>query len=115
MPFLRIETNAALSPDACDKLLKGATDIIAGQMSKPVEYIQVIVDGKSAMSFGGSTDPNALVELRSLGIPEEKPKPLSAAICQLLEEVLSIPPKKVFINFVDMERAMWGWNGSTFG
>ncbi|MDA0723375.1 MAG: phenylpyruvate tautomerase MIF-related protein [Verrucomicrobia bacterium] len=39
---------------------------------------------------------------------------LSFALCKFLSERLSIAPKRIYLNFHDVPREMWGWNGSTF-
>ena len=64
---------------------------------------------------GPGAAPDLGPGLRSLGLPEGTTAALSEAISQLLEDVLDISPKRVFINFFDLEHSKWGWNGGTFG
>ena len=115
MPLLKIQTNTDISDSQNASLLERGTRIIVDVLEKPLGYVQVLAEGKQAIAFGGSSDPSAFVELRSLGLPEGAPRKLSAAICALLEEELGISSKRVFINFFDMERADWGWDSGTFG
>ena len=63
----------------------------------------------------GSGQPTAFAELRALDLSESMAKPFSAALAGFLEEKLSISPNRLFINFFDIPRPLWGWNGSTFG
>ena len=115
MPLLRIQTNVAVSEDKADALLSQGTDLIVNVMNKPREYVQVVLGPEVAIAFAGSRVASAFVELRSLGLPEDTAKLLSEKICDLLEVELAIPPARVFINFFDFPRPMWGWNGKTFG
>ena len=115
MPLLKIQTNTGLSAEQSRALLSRGTDLIVEKMGKPREYVQVVVQPDQAIAFGGSTEPSAFVELRSLGMPEETAKTLSAEICGIMEQEASIPAARVFINFFDIPRPMWGWNGKTFG
>jgi hypothetical protein len=39
---------------------------------------------------------------------------MSQKICSYIEEELGVPPDRVFIDFRDLERNMFGWNGKTF-
>jgi len=114
MPLLKIQTNVEVSTDDADRLLHALTELVVVKLNKPIEYVQVLLDPNRALHFAGTDQPNAYVELRALGLAEDQAKPLSAAICQLLKERLNIPGERVFINFFDVPRALWGWNGSTF-
>ena len=40
---------------------------------------------------------------------------LAQKVCALLQELLGITPDRVYLNFIDVPAANWGWNGSTFG
>ena len=114
MPLLRIQTNVAVPEDKADALLSQGTDLIVNEMNKPREYVQVVVESEAVIAFAGTRDASAFVELRSLGLPEETAKILSEKICALLEAELAVSPARVFINFFDFPRPMWGWGGKTF-
>ena len=114
MPLLKIQTNVAVPADKVDALLSQGTDLIVNEMNKPREYVQVVVEPEVAIAFAGSREASAFVELRSLGLPEDTARLLSKKICGLLEAELAIPPARVFINFFDLSRPMWGWDGKTF-
>ena len=66
------------------------------------------------MLFGGDGAPLAYLELKSIGLPGGRTVEFSAALCQLIHETLKIPQERIYIEFTDTERQMWGWNGSTF-
>lgn len=110
MPLLRIQTNV----EKPGELLQRGTELVARELNKPVEYIQVIVQTAVKQSFAGTEEPNAFVELRSLGLSADQAKSLSRSLAELLKRELHLRPERVFVNFTDFDRKMWGWNGSTF-
>ena len=114
MPLLKIQTNQTVEPATRDAILTGMTNLIAEELDKPREYVQVVLEPDRTMAFAGTTAPAAFVELRSLGMPESKPKAFTAAFCGVLAEQLGVPPTRVFVNFFDIPRSHWGWNGNTF-
>lgn len=115
MPLLRIQTNQAVAPEQRDALLTALTRTVAELLAKPPAYVQVVLETEVAMAFGGTTEPTALAELRSLGLPHEAPKAISARLCTLFQEELRVPPDRTFIVCADHPRTHWGWNGGTFG
>ena len=66
------------------------------------------------MLFGGEAGPAAFLELRSIGgLDANTNAVLSRKLCKLLESEIDIPPERVFLNFVNVKRGDWGWNGKT--
>lgn len=114
MPLLKIQTNVDVPPSETAALLGAMTDLVARELNKPKEYVQAILEPRVAMQLAGSGQPTAFAELRALDLSEAMAKPFSAALARFLEEKLSIPPNRLFINFFDIPRPLWGWNGSTF-
>lgn len=114
MPYLRIQTNAPLGEEEKSRLLKTASGEIAGALGKPESYVMVAVEAGTPMSFAGSSDPCAYLELKSLGLPRSSTPDLSQMLCGLMETHCNIPPSRTYIEFVDPERSMWGWNSGTF-
>ncbi len=115
MPLLKIQVNTTISGEQAEALLSQGTALVVNEMNKPREYVQVVLEPDTAIAFAGTREPSAFVELRSLGLPEDLAKLLSEKICALLESELAIPPARVFINFFDFPRPLWGWDGKTFG
>jgi phenylpyruvate tautomerase len=112
MPYFKVTTNVAIQEPRMSKFLEEMQKFIAEEMDKPEKYIMVAVDDQVAMQFGGSDAPLAFVELKSLGRPDTKK--LSTAICDLLRLKLNIPVDRIFIEFVDEPRDMFGFNRTTF-
>lgn len=96
------------------QLLSDASQLVAKKLGKPENYVMVAIEPPIPMSFAGSTEPTAYLELKSIGLPETKTQELSTALCGLIEKNTSINKDRIYIEFANAPRAMWGWNGGTF-
>lgn len=114
MPFLRIQTNIDLASEDKTRLAQACSHLVSELLGKSKDFVQVIVEGHQSMVFGDSTEPTVFVELRSLGLNTVGLSPLAAEITRVLRERLDVDPKRVFLNFFDLSRTHWGWNGKTF-
>ncbi len=114
MPFLRIQTNVDLGSEARTTIAGTSSRLVSELLGKPESFVQVQVQDNQALVFGGSDEPNAFVELRSLGLPDDL-NPLARRITESIEQQLGIASDRIFINFFDLPRAEWAWNGKTFG
>ncbi len=115
MPYLNIQTNQSLNPEAQDKLLSEGSKLVASALGKSEDYMMVSLQDGAPMLFGGKPDPTALLELNSLGIPEGATKEICKQLCALVDSVAEIPPERVYVKFNDIQRSMWGWKGDMFG
>jgi phenylpyruvate tautomerase PptA (4-oxalocrotonate tautomerase family) len=114
MPLLKIETNQAVAADAQQRLISKASAQVAAMLGKPESYVMVSLQLNPAMLFGGSDEPLAYLELKSIGLPEARAAEFSQGLAELMNAELNLPPDRVYIEFADAPRAMWGWNGGTF-
>lgn len=114
MPYLMIQTNQSVDATASQALLAGASRLVASELGKPESYVMVALEDNTPMLFAGDDAPLAYLELKSIGLPETKTAGLSAALCGLIEESIGVSKERVYIEFADAPRAMWGWNGGTF-
>lgn len=114
MPYLKIETNKSEDDSVIPGLLKKTSVFISNLLGKPEEYIMVSIENETGMMFGGSIKPAAYIELKSIGLPREKCPMYAEKICEFMESELAIPPDRIYIDFCDLERKMFGWNKSTF-
>jgi len=112
MPLLSIKTNISLSDR--NSLASLASKTTANALGKPENYVMVAVEDQLTMLFAGSDEPTAYLELKSISLPESETKTLSSVLCQLINEQLDIEKNRIYIEFSNAERHMWGWNGSTF-
>jgi phenylpyruvate tautomerase len=80
----------------------------------PESYVLISLKPGTSLIFGGSDKPAAFVRLKSIGLPKDRCSELSAKICGYITEELGVPKDRVFIDFKDLERNLFGWNGKTF-
>ena len=99
MPFLRIQTNHPLTEADARSLAGASSALVAEQLGKPERYVMTSVETNPSMQFAGSDAPLAYLELKSIGLPES---------------ITGIASERIYIEFADAPRKMWGWNGGTF-
>ena len=114
MPYLTIQTNLDVNPDQAEKLLKAASKVVADGLGKPESYVMVNLDPPRPMLFAGNNAPAAYLELKSIGLPGDRTQALSESLCSLINTNMDIDPGRIYIEFADAPRHMWGWNNSTF-
>jgi phenylpyruvate tautomerase PptA (4-oxalocrotonate tautomerase family) len=114
VPLINITTNQAIEPARADGLLKQASSVVAGMLDKPERYVMVRLEYNPHMLFGGSEAPLAYLELKSIDLPGDQTPGYSRTLCDLIEQQLQIPADRVYIEFSDAARQLWGWNGATF-
>jgi phenylpyruvate tautomerase PptA (4-oxalocrotonate tautomerase family) len=114
MPYFSIETNQTIDQASNRDLMKKTSALIAELLGKPESYVMIAIKPETPLIFAGSDKPAAFVRLKSIGLPRERCPQLSEKICGFVEKELKVPPNRVFIDFKDLERDMFGWNAKTF-
>ena len=114
MPYFSIETNQTIDQASNRGLIKKTSTFIAELLGKPESYVMIAIKPETPIIFAGSDEPAAFVRVKSIGLPKDCCPQLSEKICGLIERELKVPPNRVFIDFKDLEREMFGWNGKTF-
>lgn len=112
MPMLRIQTSRA--PDKPEEMIATASETVAGLLGKPEQYVMVSLEVNENMMFAGSADPLAYLELKSIGLPADETPRFSRTLCDLVHQFAGIDPARVYIEFADAPRELWGWNNATF-
>lgn len=110
MPFVKCIFNGDASKKAA--LVSALSKAASAALGKPEAYVCVSVDCDSGLSFGGNTEPCAMVQVQSIG------GDLSACvepITKAVSEIAGIPAGRIFVNFTSFERGAWGMGGSTLG
>ncbi len=114
MPCLIIKTNQSLTDqqrlDCCYSLSKKTADLLG----KPEMYVMVIIETQVKMTFSGNTEPTAYLELKSINLPEDTTSDLSRELCQQVGKLLEIVPSRIYIEFSNAQRHLWGWDSRTF-
>ena len=114
MPYLSITTNASLDRDSAAELAQNLSAFAAELLGKPEAYVMAAVSTNAAMTFAGSDAPTAFIELRSIGLPENQCNAFAASISDFIHSALGIESGRVFIDFHDLQRSRFAWNGKTF-
>lgn len=114
MPYLLIRTNQAPPQQDRQALLARCSAGVAQALGKPERYVMVSLETDSDMLFAGEDSPCAYLELKSIGLPGDRTAELSATLCELLGAGLDVPRERIYIEFADAPRHMWGWDGGTF-
>jgi len=114
MPYLTIQTNKSIDAEKTLTLMSNASKMVANLLSKPETYVAVAVPPAIPMMFAGSDAPLAYLELKSIGLPESSTPNLSQSLCNLINKELEIPLNRIYIEFSNAPRHMWGWDGRTF-
>ena len=112
MPVLQITTNVTI--ENVDDLAKQTSSLVADILGKPESYVMVRVNGASDLIFAGTSDPCAHLMLKSLGLPESETRTYSEKLCSFIEQQLGISPARIYIEFINPERHMFGWDNRTF-
>ena len=116
MPLLSIETNVSFDEEdnAAPGVLASLSQAVAAMLGKPEQYVMVNLKTGQDLFFAGSGAPAAYVQLKSLGLPEDKTADYSHTLCELINRELGIPADRIYIEFSSPARHMWGWNNTTF-
>ena len=115
MPLLRITSNQAVTSETQNTVLSQLSTEIASALGKSEKYVMTIWLPQATMTFGGDTKPTAYLELDSIGLTPEQAKQLSQTICTTFSNHIDVPADAIYIKFHNAPRALWGWNGGTFG
>ncbi|MEE9411441.1 MAG: phenylpyruvate tautomerase MIF-related protein [Methylococcales bacterium] len=114
MPYFKFSTNVSMSESDKKEFLKQASDAISQLLAKPERYVFVEIISDQSLSMSGSTEPAAYIELKSIGLPEKDTAGFSADICDLIKQTVGIDPERIYIEFINIPRHLWGWNSGTF-
>ena len=112
MPFISVKTNIT-DVQTPNGLLKKLSAALATATGKPESYVMTLLDSGVPMTFAGSEEPCAYVEVKSIGALT--PPAISNQFCKLIKSSLGIPKDRIYIGFDDVNASNWGWNGRTFG
>ena len=112
MPLINLRTNVS-DVQAPDALLKKLSDALASATGKPESYVMTLLDSGVPMTFAGSEEPCAYVEIKSIGALT--PPAMSDQFCELIKSSLGVPKNRIYIGLDDVNASDWGWNGRTFG
>ena len=114
MPYFNIDTNQDFSSEATQEIMQKASSFLAELVGKPESFVMVSIKPGVPLIFGGTHDPCAFVRLKSIGLPHNRCTEFSEKICDFIQQELDVSKDRIFIDFKDLERRLFGWNGKTF-
>jgi phenylpyruvate tautomerase PptA (4-oxalocrotonate tautomerase family) len=114
MPYVLIQTNLDIPSAKQQEVMQRFSQTLSAELGKPEVYVMVALQPKTPMLFAGKADPAAYLELKSISLPNNLIASLSETLCNLMEELLEVPPSRVYIEFSSVQSKMWGWDGATF-
>ena len=112
MPYIKIATNTPIADEPA--FLKKLSITTAELLGKSENYVMTEARSASCMTFGGSNEACAYVELISLGLNPNQHGQITRELSQFLDLEIGIPPERIYINFESPPRSHFGWNGKTF-
>lgn len=114
MPLLKIQTNMKLDQPNQDELIRECSGLMAKLLKKPERYVMVILECGVNMCFNADTAAACYVECKSIGLPENQTTDFSAVLSDHLGNKTGVLKDRIYIEFTNAERHLWGWNGTTF-
>lgn len=117
MPLIKVQSSvAAPEKKVVESLLQSLSAKLAGHFGKPESYVMTAFESDVPMTFGGSFDPVCYIEIKNIGtMTSAQTKAMSKDFCEEIESTLGVKRDRIYLEFNDAQRHLWGWNGSTFG
>jgi len=114
MPCIQTTTSVSVS-DAQKSLLQSrfgkAIEIFPGKTERWL--MLTLADNTPVCMAGDGETPAAFVEVSLVGKSDRAHfERMTAEICGILQDVLSIRPDRVYVKYEEV--AHWGWNGGNF-
>lgn len=116
MPLVKVQTSVAdPDPATIEALLKTLSSKLSEHFGKSEAYVMTAFEPGVAMTFGGTSDPVCYIEIKNIGTMQPaQTQAMSQDFCQVIESTLGVPANRVYLEFADAQRHLWGWNGRTF-
>ncbi len=114
MPYLKIQSNVKIPEENRESLTRQLSATVAQALGKAERYVMIALEPTATMCLAGDAAPCAYLELKSIGLPGDCTAQLSRTLCEAVGAALDVPAERIYIEFADAPRHLWGWNGATF-
>ena len=116
MPLAKIYTSEDFELNNFDKISKSISGILSSVLNKSEDYIMCVCPKSHYQSFANNfSDPSIYVEIKNVGVlSPEVTSELTEKLTSMLIGNTDTPASRIYIEFQNSERHMWGWNGKTF-
>lgn len=113
MPFINTKVTTEITHEK-EEILKARLGKAIGLIGKPEAYLMLNFEENCRLWFAGSNDEDAaFVDVSLLhSAPKSDYEKLTAEICNIMSEELSIPTGRVYVKFEETE--YWGWDRQMF-
>lgn len=115
MPLIRVTSNLGLSGEAQHVFLRNLSRVVSDLFGKPERWVMTCLDPVAAMSFAGSEEPAAYVEVKNIGaIDAALADRVSELLCSAVGQGLGVVSHRVYVEMTAVDGALWGYDGGTF-
>lgn len=114
MPLIHLSFSKDIDLTKADALIPTISKIIADCTGKPEQYVMVMLD-ICEMMMSGQRGKSAFATIKSVGgLSLDINEKISLNLAELIETKLDVPKNRIYLNFINIERENWGYNGKTF-
>lgn len=110
MPVIRIETNIKIDDDNKKIFAQKFSALASEILQKPESVMMINLFDGITLCFAGTHEKAAYIELKSVGLRPENCGMLSSSICAFIMTELGINPERTYIEFKNLDPAMFGWD-----
>lgn len=109
MPAIILTTNQPFSNEQATEFNRQAAETGGRILGKSTDYMMIHVIPSHGYFFSGQ-EPNALIEVRSLGYPTDTIAKLQTELSAIAQDILQLDPERLYFNFIQLTREQWKWN-----
>jgi phenylpyruvate tautomerase len=114
MPLITIQGNAAVDEAEVGPMLSAFSARLAELLGQPEAYVMTLFERPAGMTMAGTAEACALVEVRSVvEFTREQTSAMAQDLSAMLGQHLGVSRDRVFLNFSNVPKAMWGFDGAT--
>ena len=116
MPLIKFHYPTELKPGTLHSLSSALTELTAEILGKSPDFVMTVFQKTEFQSFGLDIDsPSLFIEVKNVGsLPAEITSTLSSKISALCSELIEVQSSRIYVDFQEYPRHLWGWNGKTF-
>ncbi len=116
MPLVKIQYSKKININSFESLSNELSSKIASLLGKSIDFVMIIFEASDFQYFGGDAEKASLyIEVKNVGtISPETSNEITSFLTNTLNFNCEVESSRIYIEFSDSERHMWGWDGKTF-
>ncbi len=111
MALLRLETNVSVPEEGAKVLQSKLTRQLAPLFNEQGNHVRLEIAANRRMRMASADEHLVHLEIRDVEFPKDRADELTNIVCPIIDEVLSIGPKSVYIAVISARNSMWRVNG----